>query len=250
MLREGIPNAQVARTLDIPTGTIGWWWHEDRRRSGTSPGKHLSICPRCNPEQLPLNREAYSYLLGLYLGDGCICTGAALRKKGVYLLTVACADAWPGLMNECEAAIHAVMPHKQVFRRKKPGCHYVSSSSKHWPCLFPQHGPGREHERAIILEPWQQEIVDEFPEKFIRGLIHSDWCRALNSAVRKRDGKTTRYFYSRYHFTNESADIRALFTDTLDKLGIEWRYNNPRKNISIAKRQSVRRLDEFVGPKH
>ena len=146
--------------------------------------------------------------------------------------------------------LNAVMPNNSVWRRKHVGCHDVMSSSIHWKRLFPQHGPGRKHERAIILEPWQQEIVDEFPEKLIRGLIHSDGCRALNSAVRKRDGKTTRYFYSRYHFTNESADIRALFTDTLDKLGIEWRYNNPRKNISIAKRQSVRRLDEFVGPKH
>jgi hypothetical protein len=25
---------------------------------------------------------------------------------------------------------------------------------------FPQHGPGRKHERPIVLEPWQLEIVD------------------------------------------------------------------------------------------
>ena len=72
----------------------------------------------------------------------------------------------------------------------------------------------------------------------------------FNSAVHKRDGRTTRYFYSRYHSSNMSPHIRDLFTDTPDKLGIEWRYNNPKKNISIAKRESVRRLDEFVGPKH
>lgn len=128
--------------------------------------------------------------------------------------------------------------------------HDVMSSSIHWTCLFPQHGPGRKHERPIILEPWQQQIVDELPEDFIRGLIHSDGCRVYNVAVRKRGGITTRCYYSRYHFTNESPHIRELFTDTLDKLAIEWRYNNPRKNISIARRESVRKLDSFVGPKY
>ena len=67
--------------------------------------------------------------------------------------------------------------------------------------------------------------------------------------MKKRDGKTTRCFYSRYHFTNESSHIRDLYTGTLDKLGIEWRYNN-RNCISVAKRESVRRLDGFVGPKY
>ena len=28
---------------------------------------------------------------------------------------------------------------------------------KHWPCLFPQHGPGRKHERPIVLEDWQRD---------------------------------------------------------------------------------------------
>ena len=32
----------------------------------------------------------------------------------------------------------------------------VYSFSKHWPCLFPQHEPGRKHERKIELMPWQQ----------------------------------------------------------------------------------------------
>lgn len=83
-----------------------------------------------------------------------------MRSKGVQFLTIACADAWPGLMDECEAAIIAVMPHNSVNRVQKPGMHEVKAYSKHWHCLFPQHGPGRKHERAIILERWQQEIVD------------------------------------------------------------------------------------------
>ncbi|HTJ72275.1 MAG TPA: hypothetical protein VL551_32340 [Actinospica sp.] len=39
-----------------------------------------------------------------------------MRKKGVYFLVIACADAWPGLMDECEASIRAVLPHNCVQR--------------------------------------------------------------------------------------------------------------------------------------
>jgi hypothetical protein len=56
------------------------------------------------------------------------------------------------------------------------------------------------------------------------------------------------YEYPRYQFTNASVDIKKLFTDTCDQLGIEWRHMNAR-NISVARRESVARLDEFVGPK-
>jgi hypothetical protein len=250
MLRKGCSNAEVARTLGIPKGTIGYWKHLDRRPPGPrSQEPRRPHCPRCTPDETPLDRRAYSYLLGLYLGDGWISAGAAMRKKGVYVLSIACADAWPGLMDECEAAIRTLMPHNSVQRVQRPGMHEVKAYSKHWTCLFPQHGPGRKHERAIVLEPWQREIVDEFPREFIRGLIHSDGCRVDNVAVRTKDGSTARYHYSRYHFTNESSHIRDLFTGALDGLGVEWRYN--RHNcISIARRESVKRLDAFVGPKY
>jgi hypothetical protein len=53
----------------------------------------------------------------------------------------------------------------------------------------------------------------------------------------------------RYNFTNTSADIRELFTRTCDQLGIAWRQMDAR-NISVARRHAVARLDEFVGPKY
>ena len=56
------------------------------------------------------------------------------------------------------------------------------------------------------------------------------------------------YAYRRYQFSNRSDDIRALFTYARDLVGIEWR---PwvRWHISVARRASVARLDEFVGRK-
>jgi hypothetical protein len=56
------------------------------------------------------------------------------------------------------------------------------------------------------------------------------------------------YAYPRYQFSNRSDDIRRLFTDTCDKLGVEWRPWT-RFHVSVAKRSSVALLDSFIGPK-
>lgn len=37
---------------------------------------------------------------------------------------------------------------------------YDARIPTYWAHLFPQHGPGKKHERLIALEPWQQTIVD------------------------------------------------------------------------------------------
>jgi hypothetical protein len=88
-----------------------------------------------------------------------------------------------------------------------------------WICLFPQHGPGRKHWRTIRLEDWQHQVVDDHTGLFLRRLIHTDGWRGLNR-VR---AKGRHYTYPRYQFSNRSDDIRRLFTDACDRLGIGWR---------------------------
>ncbi|GGX60950.1 transcriptional regulator [Streptomyces fructofermentans] len=203
-------------------------------------------CPRCEETpRPPEDRAAYAYLLGLYLGDGCISQG----PRGVHSLRIACADSWPGLVELCAEAVQRLRPDNRVCRVRSQGCQYVTCFSKHWPCLFPQHGPGRKHERRIVLEPWQREIVDARPWGFVRGLIHSDGCRMTNWTTRLVGGEPKRYEYPRYFFTNVSDDIRKLYTDTLDALGVEWRQANAR-NVSVARKASVALMDVHVGPKY
>ena len=57
------------------------------------------------------------------------------------------------------------------------------------------------------------------------------------------------YEYPRYLFSNESADILGLCGQALDQLGISWRLSR-RNMLSVARREAVARLDEFVGPKY
>lgn len=243
LLRGGADNIAVAAELAVPKGTVGYWKHLDRKRHPDAyPAKHQASCPACYAYEIP--EKPYSYLLGLYLGDGHI-----IHKYKQHSLSIYCASTWPGLILAAEEAIRLVLPGATLSRCRKPGCIEVKSYSAHWVCLFPQHGPGMKHTRPIVLEEWQQFVVDDHPKEFIRGLIHSDGCRVINWTTRIIAGEKKRYEYPRYHFTNESTDIRDLFTDTLDKLGIEWRMNN-RNCVSIARRDSVAYLDEFIGPKY
>lgn len=116
--------------------------------------------------------------------------------------------------------------------------------SKHWLCLIPQHGPGPKHRRAIVLAGWQREIVRRWREPFLRGLIHSDGCRIIaheRQAGRVRDA-------ARYIFSNRSEDIKALFCESCDALGIRWTRPSY-KDVAIYRLESVARMDQFVGPK-
>jgi hypothetical protein len=124
----------------------------------------------------------------------------------------------------------------------------VHSNWKHWPCLFPQHGPGRKHERRIALARWQRDIVTAHPAAFLRGLFHSDGCRVRNWATRPVAGVLKRYDYPRWQFTNVSADIRGLCCWALDLVEIPWRQSN-HDTISVSTRAGVARLDELIGPK-
>ena len=81
------------------------------------------------------------------------------------------------------------------------------------------------------LAAWPAAGADE-GRAFIRGLIHSD--RGVASV--------------RYHFSNRSEDIKRIFCDSLDALGITW--TRPcNRQIAISRKASTAFLDEFVGPK-
>ncbi|MBB4922767.1 transcriptional regulator [Kitasatospora kifunensis] len=240
--RSGLTLSEVSRATGISRYSLRRWTLD-----GIAPSPRMTAeCPLASGglagDRPP---STYSYLLGLYLGDGCLSEG----RRSVYALRIACGNAWPGLIEQCEQAIRTVLPGNGVLRVPAPGCTSVVSTSKHWPCLFPQHGPGKKHERPIVLAPWQQAIVDAHPWGLLRGLIHSDGCRIVNWATRG----TKRYDYSRYFFTNTSADILRIFTDTLDAVGVQWKASRRPTgavNISIARRPCVALLDQHVGPKY
>lgn len=53
---------------------------------------------------------------------------------------------------------------------------------------------------------------------------------------------------ARYFFSNLSEDIKDVFCEHCDLLGVAWSRANPR-HVSVHDRRSVVLLDSFVGPK-
>lgn len=231
LIAVGLNDCAISRETGIPRPTVRDW----RRR----PPKRLllpasSLCG-IDHNFAALPASEYSYLLGLYLGDGDIS-----RSKRVWRLRITLDKKYPAIIDSCRHAIQTVMPGQRTGLVAKKGCVQVSLYSKHWPCLFPQHGPGRKHNRPIRLEPWQQNLVGRATEEFVRGLIHSDGCRVI---ANDRGVKSIRY-----HFTNHSEDILNLFTAALDHLSIPWT-RSTKYVVSIYRKAATARLDEFIGPK-
>ncbi|MEV0315139.1 hypothetical protein [Nonomuraea fuscirosea] len=241
LLASGLSVAEASRQTGASASIIRLW----RDRAGDTPPAS-AVCPRCAPVPLPLApADNYAHLLGLYLGDGHL----VRRSTNVYQLSIYCDDHWPGLIEEAARTMALVLPGFPVTRRRRNGCTELKSMSRHWPHLFPQHGPGKKHERAIVLDPWQQEVVSTHPGPFLRGLIHSDGYRGLNRVRHQLSSGVRWYAYPRYHFKNESRDILALCCAALDLLGVAWRFNN-RNELSVARREAVELLDRHVGPKY
>jgi hypothetical protein len=232
LIAAGVNDCAIARQTGIPRCTVRDW----RCRPQIRPRPvSTSVCGVLH-DFSAFPAAAYSYLLGLYLGDGCVS-----RSQRVWHLRITLDKKYPGIIARCCEAIDTLMPGQHAAIARQPtGCVVVSHYSKHWPCLLPQHGPGRKHLRPIRLEPWQEVLAKEATEEFVRGLIDSDGCRVVANDRGVRS--------VRYHFSNRSDDIRGLFCAALNELGIPWTRPS-RYQVAVYRKAAVARLGEFVGPK-
>lgn len=231
LIASGMNDCAIARATGIPRPTVKDWRHQGTHRPERA--QRRSSCPRC--DLVALDERAYAYLLGLYLGDGCL----SRHRRDVYRLRISLDAKYPNIIAECARAMATVSGRRVGYARPK-GCVVVDAYWKHWPCLFPQHGPGKKHHRTIELTPWQRDITRRYPGLLLRGLIHSDGCRILNR-VNGTD-------YPRYHFTNKSSGIRDIFCVACQQFGVHWTAPKPGE-LSVARRVDTARLDLVIGPK-
>jgi hypothetical protein len=230
----GLGDAANAVKHGVAVKTIRRWRREYQRRGQPRGQAHCSVaCPIC--EDGALDREAYAELLGWYLGDGHLARG----RRDVYQLNVINDRRYVVDNARLRHLMATVKPGGRPHTRLVPGAVITTVSWKHWPCLFPQHGPGRKHERPIALD---------HPGAFLRGLFHSDGSRVRNWATRPVAGVTKRYDYPRWQFVNVSQDIRELCCWALDLVDVAWRQSNW-NCISVSRCEAVARLDALIGLK-
>jgi hypothetical protein len=162
----------VSQELGISRAALREW-----RDNGVDPKRRAATCFVCSGDRCS-DTPAYALLLGYYLGDGCIS-----RQRQTYSLRVSCDRTYPGIVTDVSNAIVSVHEGGRVCHVPAPGVVVVQNCWNHWPCVLPQHGPGRKHERTLRLAPWQREAIGESPGDFLRGLFHSDGCRTNNWAT-------------------------------------------------------------------
>jgi hypothetical protein len=231
LVAQGLNDCEVARRLGVPRRTVRDW----RIRP---PATVRALCLRCwRPTSLVLFSAAdYAELLGLYLGDGHISQLARTQRLRLFL------DArYSTIVADADALIRRCFPDNRNGRLVRHGGSMVVLwvYNSHLACLFPQHGSGKKHERAIILEPWQQAPIEAEPWAFLRGLIRSDGCVFIN--------RTGKYEYLSYCFDNHSANIRRLFVAACSLVGVQCRPAGT--SVRIYRRPSVALMLEHVGIK-
>jgi hypothetical protein len=234
---SGLSDYRVAELTGVPRATVLRW------RRHTEPPSHV----REVDQWLVVDERAYCYLLGVYLGDGHV----THRPPNSWALRIAADQKYGDIVREITESMSLVFPGGRPTQRPAyVGASYVLSICHGWVgAAFPQHGPGRKHLRRIELADWQLELTQRNPEALIRGLIHSDGCRTENRFKTKLpSGRVAEYCYVRYFFTNHSEDIRGIFIQHCELLGIRVTQSNHR-NLSISHRKSVAILEQIVGPK-
>lgn len=249
---EGLGATEAAARLGVTRGAVRDWYAGKLPRHSRSRARDgcriPDACPQCGHDEHSFDElpSTYVYLLGLYLGDGTIST----HRRGVHRLRIFLDMKYPAIVEECGAAMAAVMPTSAV----KPyltssNCFQVSSYSKSWPCLFPQHGPGMKYTRRIWLSKWQQQLAARWPDALLRGMIQSDGCRFVNNR-----GHRDSWSAPRYVFGNMSTDVTSIFCTACDLLGLHWTAAFPSNEartvaIYVSRKADVARMDEFIGPK-
>lgn len=170
-------------------------------------------------------KKCYSYLLGLYYGDGCISKYARTYKLRIFL-----GRHETDVSQMAKQSINCLFPTNKIndYPLIHSKCNEISVYSSKLLAYFPDHGEGKKHSRQIALVDWQKNIVEEYPEFFVTGLYDADGCGYYDNG------------YLKYNFVNTSKDIFDMFTKYT---GLEYGiFCRPRpngwKDMNIARLQS------------
>jgi len=104
-IAAGMTDSAIAAETGLPRRTVYRW----RRRPKSSSRRSAQNPCGTAHDLSTLPPRSYCYLLGLYLGDGCIS-----RMNRVWRLRIVLDAKYPGIIEECRKAIDCVMPGQRA----------------------------------------------------------------------------------------------------------------------------------------
>src|SRR4051812_40216343 len=117
LVERGLNDCAISRLTQLPRTTVRDW-RSSKRWEPRRPIRGISLrraqarsCPVCEgpTHDLWAMPDSYAYLLGLYLGDGCL----SEQPRGVFRLRISLDKRYPGIISECVAAMREVLPHNR-----------------------------------------------------------------------------------------------------------------------------------------
>ena len=232
---KGLNPSQISKLTNIPRGTV----RDVCKKYADVAQLAEARVSKTRCYRFESCGQHYAYVLGLYLGDGYIC-----KSRSTYRLRIYLDKKYPSIISETVQRLGYIFPEQKIGIGDNDGFVNVGVYANHLPEVFPQHGPGRKHNRTIKLKRWQKKILKENPRDFLRGLIHSDGCKDLNHV----NGKE----YPRYSFSNRSLEIIEIFLWACNLLGISATTSireHKSSSVYIATRKNVQFMDTFIGNK-
>jgi intein-encoded DNA endonuclease-like protein len=235
LLSEGLTPTEISRLTGINRSTINDWRDRPPKLLATDEpcyrncGVNIKNSIISDPKLHPI----YSYLLGLYLGDGCIS-----QHPRTFRLRLALDKKYPNLNNYAKKQLETLFVNNKIGVVDCGGNIALSVYGKQLPEVFPQHDTGKKHHREIVLEQWQKDVL--IHKDFLKGFFHSDGSYYLSNGN------------GFYNFTNHSNDIINLYLNTIGVLGFDHaivRYKTGKIVINHNKRKTVSDMLKVIGTK-
>ena len=245
--RAGRPGAQPE--LGEPRDSASLERRSAAWRRGLEPCSTHAAAPMPRRHPAPEDPAAYAYLLGLYLGDGCIsapppaCTTSASPAQT------------PGPVSSTPAPrpCATVCPGNRVCRVQRAGLPNVTVYSKHWHLPLPSARPRQEaraQHRPRTLAAGDRRRppvgVRPRPDPLRRLPDHQ-----LDDPPRRRRAQALRVPPVLLHQHVDRHHRSSTPTPSTGSASSGSTHPEPRPvNISVARRASVALIDTHVGPKY
>lgn len=233
---------QIAKELNCSYSNIRYWMKKYQLETTEIGGKagqklesDIDIYNRCL-DFVAKKPKDYSYLFGLYLGDGCV----EYVKGNCHVLSIHQDAKYTNLINKHKESIINLFG-KPPYILNRGNMTVIRVSGSHVRFLFPKYGKGMKHLNKVTLPKILLDNIDYL--NLMKGLFQADGSYYYDTQAKK-------HFFN---FTNKSEDIIEIFKFCLEKLSVGYTISKRKitsiYSLSIRRKSEVDKMLELIGTK-